>query len=211
MKNLIILLSFLAISCSGQEKNLPTNFDFGKTGKGIYTNDFFELEVNFNADWIVQDKQQLNQLVEMGTEMVTGDDQSFKSAVKASMVNVAYLLTVFKHELGAPVDFNPSFMIVAENTQLHPGIKKGSDYLFHTKKLLEQSQMAYYFEKEMFERRIGSKTFHILEAKIDHTNQTIIQEYISTVTNGFTLSFIISFTSEDDREELYEVLENIKM
>ena len=114
------------------------------------------MEVSFNPNWIVQDKQAMNNLIERGKDVVTDDNDNLKSIVKASQVNTAYLLAVFKYEVGAAVEYNPSFMLVAENTKNCPGIKNGKDYLFHVKKLLEQPQMSYSFEKEVFEQKIGN-------------------------------------------------------
>lgn len=212
MKNIIYLfIVTVLLSCSDQKKKLPENFDFGKIENGSYQNDYFDMEVLFNPNWIVQDKQAMNNLVERGSDLVTGDNKNLKSIVKASQVNTAYLLAVFKHEVGAAVEYNPSFMIVAENTKNFPGIKNGKDYLFHAKKLLKQTQMSYSFEKEVFEQKIGKSLFHVMEAKLDYMGKIIIQEYISTVNRGFSLSFIISYTTEEEKNELYEVINNIKI
>lgn len=212
MKNIIYLfIVTVLLSCSDQKKKLPENFDFGKTENGSYQNDYFDMEVLFNPNWIVQDKQAMNNLVTRGSELVTGDNKNLKSIVKASQVNTAYLLAVFKHEVGAAVEYNPSFMIVAENTENFQGIKNGKDYLFHAKKLLKQTQMSYLFEKEVFEKKIGECLFHVMEAKLDYMGKIIIQEYISTVNRGFSLSFIISYTTEEEKNELYEVINNIKI
>ena len=212
MKKLIYLIITITIlGCTSQEKNLPKEFDFGKTESGLYTNDFFNMEIYFNPNWIIQDKQQMNNLIEAGGELATGDDKNLKAIVKASLVNTAYLLTIFKYEVGSAVEFNPSFMVIAENTKSYPGIKNGKDYLFHAKKLLEQTQMEYYFEKDVFEKTIGKSMFHVMEAKLNYMNNTIIQEYITTVTNGFSLSYVVSYTTEEERSELYEIIDKIKM
>jgi len=212
MKKIIYLFILtVLLSCSDQKKKLPENFDFGKTENGFYKNDYFDMEVLFNPNWIVQDKQELNNLIERGSDLITGDNKNLKSIIKASQVNTAYLLAVFKHEVGAAVEFNPSFMIVAENTRGFPGIKNGKDYLFHAKKALQQTQMAYSFEKEIVERKIGSSLFHVMEAKLDYMGKIIIQEYISTVDKKFSLSFIISYTTDEEKNELYEVINKVKI
>jgi len=212
MKNIIYLIIItVLLSCSDQSNRLPEDFDFGKTENGSYKNDYFDMEVSFNSNWIVQNKQAMNNLIEVGNEIVTGDNENLKSIVKASKVNTAYLLTVFKHELGAAVEYNPSFMIVAENTKNSPGIKNGDDYLFHAKKLLKQSQMTYTFEKEIIEHKIGKSLFYILESKLEYMGQTIFQEYITTVNKGFSLSFIIAYTNEEEKNELYEVINSVRI
>lgn len=212
MKNIIYLIIVtVLLSCSDQKKNLPQNFDFGKTENGSYQNDYFDMEVSFNPNWIVQDKQAMNNLIEVGSNFAIGDQKKLKSIIEASQVNTAYLLAVFKHEVGAAVEYNPSLMIVAENTKNFPGIKDGKDYLFHAKKLLKQSQMPYSFEKDLFEKKVGKSSFHVMEASLDYMDQKIIQNYITTVNRGFSLSFIISYTTEEEKNELYEVINNIKI
>ena len=212
MKNILyLIIAISTLSCTSQEKKLPDNFDFGKTESDSYKNDFFEMEISFNPSWIIQDKQQMNNLLESGIEILTGDNENLKSVVKASMVKTAYLLTIFKYEVGSAVEFNPSFIVIAENTENYPGIKNGSDYLFHSKKFLEQSQMEYYFEKDIFKKTIGKSIFHVLEAKLNYMNKTIIQEYITTITNGFSLSFVVSYTNKDERNELYSIIDKVKI
>jgi hypothetical protein len=211
MKIIYLFLITVLLSCSDQNKNLPDNFDFGKTENGSYKNDYFNMEVLFNPNWIVQDKQFMNNIMERGSDLVTGDNKNLKSLFKASQVNTAYLLAVFKNEVGAAVESNPSFILVAENTKNLPGIKNGKDYLFHAEKLMKQTQMPYSFEREVFEKKIGNSLFYVLEAGLDYMGEIISQEYISTVKNGFTLSFIITYSNEEEKNELYEVINNVKI
>jgi hypothetical protein len=210
MKIIYLFIITVLLSCSDQNKNLPDNFDFGKTENGSYKNDYFNMEVLFNPNWIVQDKQYMNNIMERGSDLVTGDNKNLKSLFKASQVNTAYLLAVFKHEVGAAVEFNPNFMLLAENTKNLPGIKNGKDYLFHAEKLMKQTQMSYSFEREVFEKKIGNSLFYVLETRLDHIGEIISQEYISTVKNGFTLSFIITYSTEEEKNELYEVINNVE-
>lgn len=212
MKNFIYVLFIISIlSCAKKEKNLPDNFDFGTTEQGVYTNNYFDMKVQFDPNWAVQDKKQVNNLVESASDITMKDNQNLKSIVKASMVNSAYLLTIFKHEIGAPVAFNPSFMIIAENTKNFPGIKNGGDYLFHARKLLDQTNLEYRYEKEVYEKKVGNTGFSILEAKIDVGDITVTQEYYATVMNGFSLSFIASYMNESERDELYQIINNMKI
>ena len=83
-KTICLFIVTVFLSCSNQEKKLPENFDFGKTENGSYKNDYFGMEVLFNPNWIVQDKQEMNNLIEQGSDLVTGDNKSLKSIVKAS-------------------------------------------------------------------------------------------------------------------------------
>ncbi|MEM6805691.1 MAG: hypothetical protein AAF696_30110 [Bacteroidota bacterium] len=206
-----LLIAFACLSCFGQSPSELENFDYGKTDKGVYTNTFFGMKLSFNPEWFVSSQDQLKQIEEVGTEMAAGEDESLSAVIKASQVNTAQLLGISKYEWGAAVEFNPSLMLVAENTKLSPGIKTGKDYLFHAKRLLKVSQIEYYFEKEVYEKQIGNSLFYVLEAKFDYLGMTIIQEYISTVSKGFSLSFIVSYVSEKDRKELEKFIDNIEI
>jgi hypothetical protein len=213
-KIIYLFIVTVILSCANQEKKLPENFDFGKTNNGSYKNDYFNMELLFDSNWVIKDKQQMNSLAERGRDLITSENKKLKSIVKAAQVNTAYLLAIFKYKDGAAVEYNPSFMVVAENTKNLPGIKTGSDYLFHAKKLMKlmkQTQIQYKFEKEVYERVIGKSSFHIMEVKVDYMGKNIIQEYISAVNKGFSLSFIISYTSEEERDELYEIIDNVKI
>jgi len=192
-KLFFIFIMIITLGCNDATNKIPTNFDFGKTENGSYTNE-----------------QQVNNIIESGSQLMSGDDPYLNAAVEAAKVNTAYLLTVFKHQLGAAVEFNPSFMIIAENTENLPGIKVGKDYLYHAKKMLTQTQMGYEFEKDMAEKRIDSELFHTLIASLDLGGKTITQEYNTTVKNGFSLSFVCSYTDEDERAELFSIIDNIK-
>ncbi len=209
----IVYLCILTMlfACSKPTKNIPDTFDYGTTEQGFYKNDYFNMEVTFNPDWVIQDEQQVNNLTKQGTDLFAGENNDLKSFIKASQINTANLLVVFKHELGASVAYNPSFMIIAENTKNFPGIKTGEDYFFHAKKLLKQTNIPYSFDKEILEQTIGNTTFHTMEATIEYMGETIVQEYITTIKNGFSLSFIISYTTEENKKELYEIINTIKI
>ena len=205
----LFFILILPVFSWSQENYLPENFDLGSTEDTTYKNVYFDMEVSFHANWVVQNQESINYLVEQGTEIIVNDDEQLKSIVKASKVNSAYLFTVFKYELGSAVDYNPSFLTVAENTINFPGIKSGKDYLFHARKLLERSQVGYSFADEIKEIQLGKANFHIMKTELAYMNLNIIQEYVSTVVRGFSLSFILSYTNEKQRSELYEILESV--
>jgi len=207
----LLCFVFLQIICVAQEKDFPENFDYGNIDKNGYHNSFFKVDITFDTTWFVQNKEQIERLSKTGRDLIAGDNKNLQAVIKASQVNTASLLSIFKYELGSPVSFNPSFLVVSENTKSLPGIKRGEDYLFHAKNLLEQAQITYSFERDIYEKKIGSKIFDIMEAKTIFRNREITQEYISTVINGFCLSFILSYTNDDERNELYSILEKVKI
>jgi len=205
----IVLFTVLALSCNTSNK--PQNFDYGHVENGKYLNSFFGFEVGVPANWVVQTKEQSDNLSAMGKEAFAGDNQNMKALISASEVNTANLLTVFKYEMGSPVDFNPSFIFVAENLKFAPGIKSGSDYLFQTRKLLKQSQMQFdYLDEEFTKVVISSHEFYVMNASINSGGTIINQRYYSTIQDGFCLSSVISFANDEQKSELEKVISTIK-
>lgn len=210
-KIIITLILPLFFGCLNEVKNLPENFDYGTIGNGSYANNYFEMTVSFNPDWKIGSEEQMNKIADKGKDLIAGDDSELKRGIKAAEVNSAYLLTVSRHEIGTTVEFNPSLLVVAENIKNFPEIKNGSDYLIQTKNLLQQSQINYYFEKAVYKKQIGTLTFHVLEGKINYGTVVVTQEYYTTITKGFSLSFIISYANEEDKQELDTIIESIKI
>ncbi|MGL4369596.1 MAG: hypothetical protein ACRCUT_07990 [Spirochaetota bacterium] len=186
-------------------------FDYGKVEKNQYQNQYFEFTAAIPENWAVQSKEQTSELTEKGRDLLAGDDENTKALIKASEVNSAYLLTVFKYEVGTAVEFNPSILIMAENLKNFPGIKNGNDYLFHTRKFLKQSQLQYdYLDEEFKSKKIGGKEFSLMSAGITTAGMKIKQEYHSAVIKGFSFNIVISYVSDEQKAELYKILDSMK-
>src|SRR5690606_33651546 len=80
---------------------------------------------------------------------------------------------------------------------------KGSDYLFQARKLLNQSQFQYDHLDTAFEKETISGTdFYKMNAVLKYSGLDIKQIYFSTVLKRFSLNFIISFTTDEQKEVL---------
>jgi hypothetical protein len=205
----LLLMMVLTLSCNTNKK--PKDFDYGRVENSKYLNSFFGLEVELPTEWIVQTKEQTENIAKMGKDLVAGDDKNMKAIINASEINSANLLAVFKYEVGSPVDYNPNLMLVAENLKSVPGIKTGSDYLFQSRKLLQQSQMKYdYIDEEFKKELINNQEYYLMNASIDYMGLTIKQVYYSTIQNGFCLSAIISFIDDEQKLELKNLINSMK-
>lgn len=212
MKKLFILIiAIAAISCADQKKNVPENFDYGSTQDGKYTNSFFDMVLSFNPDWVVQEQGIIERDVEEGSEIVYSEDEEIKTKIKASLINTANLLTLFKYELGAQVSFNPSCAVIAENTNNYPGLQSGADYLKNVKELLIQTQMDYVFDEDLRERKIGNSIFYIMHLELNYMGRTVSQDYLTTVINGFALSMVMSYSNDDEKAEIYQIIDSLEI
>ena len=83
----------------------------------------------------------------------------------ASAAGIGTGRPAFKHPVGAPVPSNPSIVCMAERVRDFPGIKRGKDYHYHARKLMESGQMKFEFSKEITTEKIGGVEFVPSEAK----------------------------------------------
>lgn len=203
-----LILTLIMASCNTNEK--AKNFDYGHTENNKYLNSFFGLEIILPDNWIVQTKEQTENLSKMGKEIVAGDNKNLKAVINASEVNSANLLAVFQYEVGSPVDYNPSFVLVTENLKNSPGTKTGSDYLFQVRKLLKQSQVQYsYIDDEFKKEIINNQEFYTMNCSIDYMGYTINQVYYSMIKDGFCLSAIISFINNEQKNNLQKIVNSM--
>mgnify|MGYP001473863683 FL=1 len=70
--------------------------------------------------------------------------------------------------------------------------------------------MNYTFEEEYSSKQLANYNFDILKGKIDLISYKVTQEYLTTVAGNFTLSIIISYGNEEEKSELYRVIESMQ-
>lgn len=221
-----IFLSILITSCNSPENKdttsdeasvdysigKPDNFDYGHVEDGIYVNAFFELELTIPDNWVVQSQEQTENLMKMGGNMVAGDDKNLEALIKASEITTATLLSVFQYEVGSPVDYNPGFILIAENISYAPGISTGSDYLTQAKKIMGQSQMQFdYIDDDFAKEIINGQEFYTMNCTMNYLGVNINQRYYSTIIDGFSLSAVISFTNKKQEKELTKMMNSLYM
>lgn len=205
----IILIIFSTAGCN--TNNQMDNFDYGHIENGIYVNDFFDFSIKLPESWVVQSREQTENIANEGKKIVAGDDEKMKAVINAYDINTANLLAAFQYELGSAVEYNPNIMIIAESIKNAPGIKNGSDYLFQARRLIQQGQFKYDYISENFENeKINETEFYKMDAHINYMGLQIKQIYYSTVLKGFSFNIIISYVSDEQKEILQNSIKTIK-
>ena len=207
---LALMSLFIACKSATVEEEVAEAFELGSTTAGHYHNAYFDLDIYFDSTWNVQEKEQMELMEKIGERALVEDNDALKEVLDASIVNTAHLLAIFKHPLGARVEYNPNFIALVENVRLYPGIETGADYLFHAQKLLKQTAIQYQFE-EVYEVRVGTVLFHVLEVSANYMGIEVKQNYWSTINKGFCLSFILSYNTEKEQEELMQIINKVRL
>jgi len=206
--SIVKILTLITLSGCNSNKKI---FDYGLVKNDIYYNSFFGLEVHLPSNWSIRTKEQLQNLAESGKNLLAGDDKNMKTIVNAVDVDNAILLGVSEYEVGAAVKYNPSLMLSVENLKNSPGVKTGSDYLYHCRKLLKQSQIQYdYIDEEFKKEVIGNQDFYLMNASINIMELNVNQIYYATIRNNFCLTVIISFIDDEQKDDLDRIVKSMK-
>lgn len=210
----IVVAMFLFVACTEKEdvkEEAKKAFDYGKVVNNIYKNRYFDFEINLPSDWSFQTKEEMDALLTQGMEVVAGDDENLKAVMKASEIQTASLLMGFKHPRGAAVAYNPSIMLIAENITNTPGIKSGKEYLFHSKKIMKSSKVQYDEISEEFEKvTVDGVDFYLMKTKISFGGIDIKQLYYSSLIKEFCVNVILSYSTEEEKEELMKSFNSFK-
>ncbi len=213
-KNLTLLSLLLTLSsCTNntvlndEGKNLPNSFDYGTSENGYYTNDYFNFEFKYNTDWTLLSKEETNQVIAKGQELIGGDELSNK-IIDAAEINTAYLFTLFKEPVGTSIAFNPSMMVVAENLNNSRGISTSEDYSNAAKIQLSRLDLPYKFD-EIKECKLGDLEASLFTAHLNGGDLEISQNYYSILKDGFSVSFILSYSSPEELKELETMINSI--
>ena len=212
-QNIKLFVLFIAVALTGCNNKPITEeqgFEYGSVKDGRYTNKFFDIQMDVPKDWDVQSQAENDAIMEEGKNMVAGDNKNMKAALKASEINTAGLLTVFKDKPGTTPTFNPSIMLVAENLKNAPGVKTGKEYLFHSRKLMLAGQMQYnHIDEDFAKREINGWEFYTMNVSANYSGVTVNQVYLATVKDGFALGLIYSYADEAQKAELEKLINTV--
>ncbi len=209
MNRIYVFIMACMILFTGCGKKVSDEIDFGAVEDSTYRNNYFGLSMKLPPEWNVQSQEMQQKIMDIGATVVAGDDENLKAVVKASELQTVNLLAVFKHPIGAPVAYNPNIVCLAERIRHMPGIKRGKDYHFHSKKLLESSQIKMSFPKDIYTEQIGGIDFDIMTLQMHFAGQAIKQKQYVAVMKGYALLLLVSFTTNEEEAELEEVLASV--
>ncbi len=212
MKWLASIFLFLILAACKESTKIPENFDYGKVENGIYKNNFFGFELPIPAEWAVQDTEQMKKISEEGQQIISEHNKELGEKIKASDVSSAMLLSVFRYkDDSVVVRFNPSFGIAVENLGTHSAIKTPEAYLQQAKSLMLKSGITYKFPTDFVSLKLGNKDFTAMELTAVYKGDVEVgQMYYCTLDKGFAISIVISFGTDEQREQLRHIISNIR-
>jgi hypothetical protein len=169
-------------------KSLPANF-FGKVNDATYTNEFFGFSLSLPDGWLLLDREKVNEIMNAGT----GDE------------DVQMLLSITKSPIGTPQ--NASLMAVTEKA---PSNDFTPEQSARAGQLLVTRNMPYVTQHEIHPIKVDGVDFVTYNTEVKKGDILARQKFYVTVRNGFTLSFILTYTEEKDLAILDGFIQSVK-
>lgn len=207
MKLRFIALVAFTVSITSCKKAEPIEkvqeFEYGRVRKDVYKNKFFNFRFNLPKGWYVLSPDETTTMVNDNVEYFEDRNDTLKKAPDASEIRSAYLLNAFKEEPGTNLTFNPSIAVLIENVGNNPYISTPGDYLQKLREAFLTTDLEYEFIEDSFVREeINEMVFYRMDTVITNDKGSINQKYYCTLSKGFSIVFMMTYTTDEDWNKL---------
>jgi hypothetical protein len=203
----------ILVGCSRTpSKTAEDEIGYGTVKDHVYSNSYFNnMSVTLPEDWALQSRKAQEELNEMGNDIIAGDNDNLKRQLQSQTeTQTVTLFSLFKHELGAPVNFNPNIICTAERVSYLPGVKDGADYLELMKTTINSGQLKYKFSEEFSKETLAGTSFDVMIMELNLGIMTVRQKCFATKIKDYVLAFAISYTTEKEEKELMKILDTLQ-
>jgi hypothetical protein len=217
--NVAIDDSLFAVPADDHAKNLSVSsavrhsesvVDEGEVHENVYTNRFYGMRYEFPQGWVVHGDETKKRVLELGRNMIAGDDPVRKSTVEVAEKHTQMLLSVFQYPVGTPVDYNPMIQVMSEDVAFAPGIRTGKEYLQNVIKVLQASSVPVEIEGEPTARDVAQRQFFYLHTILHVKDKLIYESFCATIVQGHALGFLFATGSPETRELLEKTLTTVQ-
>lgn len=200
---IIITFTLLLISCGTDVEEEGEINDLN-----TYRNEYLGLTLQIPDNWKVAKRETMDAQQKMGSKLVENEAKISRSESEMIDKNTQQFLMISKHEAGAMVEENPSFIGLIEKVGHTPGIKTGKEYLWHSQKFLKRMPMYGDISEIKKSEYADGKLFEYTAVVTRPDGIQIKQRYCATVINNNAVVLISSYTNE--RKELDEIMNSVE-
>ncbi|HYV30371.1 MAG TPA: hypothetical protein VEO53_04580 [Candidatus Binatia bacterium] len=204
-----LLLALTLPGCGPAQHGAPTD---GQLSGGRYTNSYFGFALTVPPAWSVAPEEVLQQIQRANNQPLTGvgHDRDLKRRIEFAAQDSHQLLLLSKKPWASATNSNPSLIVGAEHLSHLAGVRTGRDYLAHLSRLLSNSTLPYQPSGGLVEVRLAGRTFARLGFIAKIGNQTLRQDYLATVDQGYVLVFILSAGPQADFLRLEQAIQSLR-
>jgi hypothetical protein len=180
----------------------PAPVDLGKLVGNTYTNDFFELKMEFPLGWLVGDHALESQLMKLSPGAVKTKNAQNQKAMDAAAARLVPLLGGYKSLPGTTAQ-NSNLRVTVESLKTLPQIKNGKDYLNTLVSNLKLVQLPPGFMvSEVKNETVDNAALDYLEIAYGLNRKRMY----ATVRKGYVLLLTIDSFDDADFEALHNVV-----
>ncbi len=153
--------------------------------------------------------------MEMPEDWILQFDKLNRNSTKKNDIDLSEekkltLIAAFKYPVMGQPGFNPSFICMVDKITTGFKAKKGYEYLQAVKDSLIAAQLPYEFSKEIYDEKIGSKNFSVLEGSITSGEFHVSQKSYAAIVDKYALVFTFTYSSDEEYDELNNIIKSIK-
>jgi hypothetical protein len=202
----LVLMLTIAPACGEKYKEVS----LGVTKSGSYSNDYFGMSLNFPTNWINQDADKMNELMDQSMEYMENaisDNEDKERVFNLAKARTLNLLCVSKFPLDAG-EIGPSVIAYAE--KLSPeGINNGKGYLQVYKRQIEKTGFTYKFEniKTVY---VGGKNMDMLKGSVDYGAAVkTTQEFYTRIMGEYAFCFVVTYIDDESKAETDKIMDSV--
>lgn len=164
--------------------------DMGESSPGTYYNEYFAFSLAFPRDWAIASQETQEQVMDLGTEIVSEANPEFMEAAAESLEKTYQLLMISAESFGSSeLLFNPNLIVMAENISDASHILSGADYLAEHQAILAQTDLPYEMVGDIYTLELDGRTFYRSDYRL---NNVINQSYLFTIDHGYAVGYILT-------------------
>jgi len=207
---ILTYISLGAVMTSNCIVRKPEKVDPGLIEGSTYSNKFFKMTLTIPEKWLAHSVDETSPLRKQGAELIAGQNKGVKDQIEAAESSMVHLIHISRYPLGYTSSFNPSLQCDAEKLGMLSGVSTSSDYIANFRKLISEGQgQLKYTLSDNYTESIGGVNFTALDAQATMGQISLHQKLCVSVVKGYALSFIMTYSSEDDLATLNYVLKSV--
>lgn len=207
---------FFAPACHSPQKSLPSQFDFGNIEKNIYSNEFFDMRIEFPPDWHLVSAEEMEAYQKAAMEEQLKNDPILsrnnyvRNITETAINNYASLLSVYKYKTEDDFVLYPSFILHTFNTKGDGLDQTAKGYLFDLKVAKKREPGELEVAEEFYWKNMGKEKYDALWWINYNFDTPIMHEVFARKKEDLLLLINITYSTQEEKNELHTILDRIQ-
>jgi hypothetical protein len=204
MRWILACAAMLAVANCGPQGSTSSLAD-----PNVYTDRKFGVTWRVPDGWHILDSAGVQQVRQAGVDAVSNSEEGRRRAAETAINARTVIFSIFEHELGADVDFNPS--VAATATRIPGGVDASSrSYLENQGRLMSQVSVPVEVLGEPESYVIGGETFDVLHLKMTLGGLDVSQNKYAARHGDFMISITQTYLSDEQHKATDQLLKDIR-